>query len=277
MVRRDAKTRKGQHLPPRPKAYLVASAFDRTLSLSSCGMALSENLGLSPRMFEDKIVSLHAQNLVQPGAELAYLLLHDAEYRARTRKADLVRAGHAILLKRNLRELATFLGSSIETYRFEFHVISALPQEMVSSALEGFVPADHIHGTRLLYDSSGQVEWTARVNTGHGKVTVLDSLQDVARAGIIYIGGSSSDVHAMLYVNARQGLTIAASEDRSIAHIAQRTVLSDDALSLLLPILRDVIGWDTRRICTYLEGRGLTVYDWEQLWRAPILSPYTTH
>ena len=122
----------------------------------------------------------------------------------------------------------------------------------------------------MLYDASGQVESTARVNTGHGKVTVLDSLQDVA--GVIYVGGSTSDVHAMLYVNARRGLTNAASEDTSVAHIAQRRVLSDDALSLLIPILRDVIGWDTKRIFAYLEARSDTTYEREQVWTAP-LSP----
>jgi len=274
VVRRDARTRRTQHPRPHLKAYVVASAFDSTLVLSSCGIALSENLGLSPSRFEDKTVSLRAQNLVQPGAELTYLLLHDPEYRTRTRKEHLVRAGHEILPKRNVRELAAFLGGGIDACRFDFHIISALPQDMVESALEDIVPADHIHGTRLLYDASGKVEGAARVNTGHGKVMVLDSLQDVTWAGVIYMGGSSSDVHAMLYVNARQGLTIAASEDRSIAHIARRTVLSDDALSLLVPILRDIIGWDTKRICAFWDAHGLTVYDWEQLWTAPILSPY---
>ena len=44
----------------------------------------------------------------------------------------------------------------------------------------------------------------------------------------------------MLHVNRREGLTIAVSENKYITQIAKRTILSDDALSVLVPVLEDV-------------------------------------
>ena len=41
----------------------------------------------------------------------------------------------------------------------------------------------------------------------------------------------------MLHVNNRDGFTIAVSENRLLARIAQSTVLSDDAFSVMVPIL----------------------------------------
>ena len=58
----------------------------------------------------------------------------------------------------------------------------------------------------------------------------------------IYIGDGSSDVHVMLHVNNRHGFTIAVSENRLLSGIARRTVLSDDAFSVTVPILQQVLG-----------------------------------
>src|SRR5215210_4593881 len=60
---------------------------------------------------------------------------------------------------------------------------------------------------------------------------------------IVYVGDGSSDIHVMLHVNRGDGLTIAASEARHIAQIARRTVISDDALSVLIPILEEIGGY----------------------------------
>ena len=59
---------------------------------------------------------------------------------------------------------------------------------------------------------------------GYGKVAVVEELE--ARLGIapdrtIYIGDGSSDVHVMLHVNNRDGYTIAVSENKQLARIAQ--------------------------------------------------------
>src|ERR687891_1799652 len=64
---------------PMKKHYLLASDFDQTLSFNDSGIVLSELLDISG--FLEKVVALSRLNLVQQGAELAYLLAHDPEYR----------------------------------------------------------------------------------------------------------------------------------------------------------------------------------------------------
>jgi phosphoserine phosphatase len=176
---------------PLVKQYLLASDFDQTLSFNDSGLVLSELAGIPAKIFEAKVATLAVQNLVQQGGELSYLLLHDPEYRASVRKEHLVQAGKGVRLKKNIRPLSELLASAIPGYRFDFHVISAAPQEVIESALEDIIPADHIHGTQLQYDSAGQVESIIRVNAGYGKVALLDDLQRKFQVGperILYVG-----------------------------------------------------------------------------------------
>jgi hypothetical protein len=49
------------------------------------------------------------------------------------------------------------------------------------------------------------------------------------------MGDGSSDLFVMLHVNTREGYTIAVSEAKFIGRVAKRTVLSDSALSVLVP------------------------------------------
>ena len=253
---------------PLVKQYLLASDFDQTLSFNDSGLVFSELVGIPAKIFEAKVATLAVQNLVQQGGELSYLLLHDPEYRDRVRKEHLVQAGKGVRLKKNIRPLSELLASAIPGYRFDFHVISAAPQEVIESALEDIIPADHIHGTQLHYDSAGQVESIIRVNAGYGKVAVLDDLQKKFQVGperIVYVGDGGSDIHVMLHVNRRDGFTIAVSQARHIAPIAKRTVLSDDALSIIVPILEEIAGWDTTRIRTFFEDQGLFIQEWDRV------------
>jgi len=253
---------------PLVKQYLLASDFDQTLSFNDSGLVLSELVGIPARDFEAKVATLAIQNLVQQGGELGYLLLHDPEYRTRVRKEHLVQAGKTVRLKKNIRPLSELLASAIPGYHFDFHVISAAPQEVIESALEDIIPADHIHGTQLQYDGSGQVESIIRVNAGYGKVAVLDDLQKKFQVGperILYVGDGGSDIHVMLHVNRREGFTIAVSQARHIAPIAKRTVLSDDALSIIVPILEEIAGWDSSRIRTFFEEQGLFIQEWDRV------------
>ncbi len=250
------------------KQYLLASDFDQTLSFNDSGLVLSELVGIPARIFEAKVATLSVQNLVQQGGELGYLLLHDPEYRSRVRKEHLVQAGKGVRLKKNIRELSELLASAIPGYRFDFHVISAAPQEVIESALEDIIPADHIHGTQLHYDNAGQVEAIIRVNAGYGKVAVLDDLQRKFQVGperIVYVGDGGSDIHVMLHVNRREGFSIAVSQSRHIAPIAKRTVLSDDAISIIVPILEEIAGWDKLRIRTFFEDQGLYIQEWDHV------------
>ncbi len=66
------------------------SDFDQTLSFNDSGIVLSEMLNIGA--FEERIAGLSNIHLVQQGGELAYLILHDPEYR-RVRKHHLVGPG----------------------------------------------------------------------------------------------------------------------------------------------------------------------------------------
>jgi len=249
------------------KKYLVASDFDQTLSFHDSGAVLSELVGISSKDFERKTAILSAQNLVQQGGELAYLLLHDREFRVRVRKEHFGKAGKKIRLKKNIKLLHEMLAGAIDGHQFEFHVISAAPQEIVESALEGIIAPDHIHGTLLEYDDAGGIAGLIRVNAGYGKVAVLDDLQAALRIGshrIVYIGDGSSDIHVMLHLNQREGFTVAVSQARSITQIAKRTVLSDDALSVLVPILEEIVGWGRPQIRALFEAQDLVIQDWDR-------------
>src|SRR2546429_2752718 len=244
------------------KRYLLASDFDQTLSFNDSGIVLSELLGISD--FREKTAGLSRIRLVQQGAELAYLLLHDPEYR-RVRKEHLIEVGKRVRLKQNLSLLPRLL-REVDAYDFAFYVISAAPQEVIQSALEGIVPPDHIFGTRFRYDpTSGEIQSIERVTAGYGKVALLEELRarlPVSHDRVIYVGDGSSDIHVMLHVNRLNGLTIAVSENKYLAQIAKRTVLSDDALSVLVPILEEIVGMDAGGIHALFEARGLVLQEW---------------
>jgi HAD superfamily phosphoserine phosphatase-like hydrolase len=245
------------------RQYLLASDFDQTLSFKDSGIVLSELLGTSG--FEDKVTGLARINLVQQGGELAYLLLHDPEYR-RVRREDLVEVGRRIRLKHNIGRLVDILEGGIPGYHFSFYVVSAAPQEVVQSALEGIVPPERIYGTRLEYDAStGEIQAIRRVSAGYGKVAVLSELQaklQVSPDHLVYVGDGSSDIHVMLHVNRLDGYTIAVSENPYLAPIARRTILSDDALSMLVPILEDIVGADAMTIRALFDQHGLQIQEW---------------
>jgi 2-hydroxy-3-keto-5-methylthiopentenyl-1-phosphate phosphatase len=245
------------------KHYLLASDFDKTLSFDDSGLALSELLHISG--FESKVSQLAKRSLVQQGGELAYLLLHDPDFRV-VRKEHLHAVGKKIQLKSNIRLLFRLLDEGIEDRHFSFYVISAAPEEVIQSALEGIIPADHIFGTRFQYDeSTGAIASLSHVPAGFGKVTALGQIQQkvgVADDRVIYTGDGTSDIHVLLHVRQRGGFTVAVSESRVITEIAERTVISDDALSVLVPILEDLCKWDTSRIRSFFEAHDVLIHEW---------------
>jgi HAD superfamily phosphoserine phosphatase-like hydrolase len=247
------------------KTFLLASDFDQTLSFNDSGLVLSELLGISG--FEERVAGLARSNLVNQGGELAYLIRHDPEFRG-VRREHLVEAGRLVRLKSAIPALMDFLARGTDGYRFQFFVVSAAPREIVISALDGVVPADHIYGTELEFDArSGEVRAVKRVPAGYGKVAVIEELEQ--RLGItpdrmIYVGDGSSDVHVMLHVNNRDGFTIAVSENKQLARIAKSTVLSDNAFSIVVPILDQLLHWQTGDIRGLFESYGLTLNEWEK-------------
>ena len=248
------------------KHYLLASDFDQTLSFNDSGFVLSELLGTSG--FQEKVAGLAHLNLVQQGGELPYLLLHDPEYR-RVRREHLIEVGKRIRLKQNITWLSRFLDSAIDGYQFSFYVISAAPEEVIQSALEDIVPADQIYGTRFQYNPvSEEIQSIIRVPAGYGKVAVLEQLQaelQISHDRIVYVGDGSSDIHVMLHVNHQNGFTIAVSEAKHIAQIAKRTIMSADALSVLIPILEDIVQLDANRIRSLFESHGFLIQTWDKV------------
>src|SRR5881296_1040853 len=150
------------------KHYLLASDFDQTLSFNDSGIVLCEMLGIAT--FRERVAALSQLNLVQQGAELAYLLAHDPDFR-RVTKDDLLEVGRRVRLKRNVELLGRMLAQGIDGHRFDFYVISAAPEEVVLSALDGIVPADHVVGTRFRFKpeaEGGQIDSLVRVAAGYG-------------------------------------------------------------------------------------------------------------
>src|SRR5271157_3204349 len=207
------------------KHYLFASDFDQTLTFNDTGYVLSEVLGISVKEFERKAKGMAKLNLVQQGAELSYLLLHDPEFHSRVRRDDLFEVGKRIRLKENIKQIYEILDRRIDGFHFDFYVLSASPVEVIQSALEGIVPADHI----------------------------------------VYVGDGSSDIHVMLHVNRRDGFTIAVSESKLVAQIAKRTVLSDNALATLVPILEEIAGWQRPQIRQLFESYGFLIQGWDRV------------
>ena len=248
-----------------PRHFLVASDFDQTLSFNDSGLVLSELIGAS--RFQEKVDGLARTNLVHQGAELAYLIRHDPEFRG-VRREHLEETGRRVRLRSNIPALVDFLERGLEGYRFSFFVISAAPREVIQSALTGIVSPDHIIGTELEFDAfTGEVRAIGRVPAGYGKVAALEELESrlgVAPDRTVYVGDGSSDVHVMLHVNNRDGFTIAVSENTQLARIAKRTVLSDNAFSVMLPVLEQVLGWRPGDIRTLFESNGLTLHEWEK-------------
>jgi phosphoserine phosphatase len=248
-----------------PRHYLLASDFDQTLSFNDSGVTLSELLGV--RGFQERVAGLAHSNLVQQGGELAYLIRHDPEFRG-VRHEHLQEAGRRVRLKGSIPALVNLLAAGVDECRFSFFVISAAPREIVTAALAGVVAPDHIFGTELDFDGrSGEVRAIKRVPAGYGKVAVIDELVQrlgVAPRRVIYVGDGSSDVHVMLHVNNHDGFTIAVSDNRQLARIARHTVLSDNAFSVMIPVLDQLLGWNRGAIRALFERHGLILEEWEK-------------
>lgn len=246
------------------KHILLASDFDKTLSFNDSGHVLSEMIGCSE--FGKRVNGLSKINIVQQGAELAYLLRHDPDYRS-VRREHLQAVGPLVNLKQNVKEFVEFLEEGTEELKFDFRVISAGPTEVVRSALNGIVNPEWIHGTDFDFDENGEISAIKRVAAGYGKVVILQELANslgIRPDHVVYVGDGSSDLHVMMHVNQTEGLTIGVSQTPFIVRTVQRTVLSDNALSVLVPILEELGGYSTARIRDLFEQRGFSLTEWER-------------
>src|SRR5258708_12208242 len=107
------------------KQFLLASDFDQTLSFNDSGVVLSELIGFHG--FHDKVSGLSEMNLVQQGAELSYLILHDPDFR-KVRREHLVETGKRIRLKHDVALFPRALDNLPTAYKFHSTAISPPPQ-----------------------------------------------------------------------------------------------------------------------------------------------------
>ena len=70
----------------------------------------------------------------------------------------------------------------------------------------------------------------------------------------------------MLHVNRCDGFTVAVSENKYISPIAKRSILSEDALSPLIPVLEEIAGVsDPLSIRLLFESYGLQIQEWDKV------------
>ena len=249
------------------RRYLFVSDFDKTLSIDDAGVILSSKLGISQKEFTEKTERTQKRNISQLGGELAHLIVNDPAYKGKVSKKILREAGQETRLKKNVADLAKVLTEGFNGRKFSFYVLSAGPQEIVEKALEGILPADHIFGTKFVFDKNDIAVDIEHTGAGHAKVATLDTLkakERIPRHRIIYVGDGASDMHVMLHVKSYQGYTISVSLTPYMGHICKRSMISEDALSVLVPILEDILRYDEAQIRKFFEDRGHTIQEWNK-------------
>src|SRR5262249_29738189 len=95
------------------------------------------------------------------------------------RAEDLRAAGKGVRLKTDIALLIQLLGK-LDGYNFTPYVVSAGPQEIVESALEGVIAPENIFASRLSYNDHGEIYEVECLRAGYGKVAVLDHLREKA-------------------------------------------------------------------------------------------------
>jgi len=247
--------------------YLFVSDFDKTLSRDDAGLLLSLKLGLSREEFEQKIKRLKERSLTKSGAEIPYLILHDPDYKGKVTRKMLLEVGKEIRLKKHLSELIKLLNQGVKGKRFSTHVISAAPREVVRRSLEGILPPENVHGTSFIYNKKGVVVDVEKAAAGAAKVDFLEMIrkkEKIPLDRVIYVGDGFSDMYTILYVRAYNGYTIGVTPASYLGSICKKTIISNDTLSLLAPILEDILGFSHEEVKSYFEKLGYPIQTWEK-------------
>jgi len=191
------------------------------------------------------------------------LIVQDPDYIGKVSKDLLYEVGKEVELKKGVPELMKILAEGIDDCCFSTYVLSAAPKECVEKAVERILPADNIYGTTFVY-KDGIVQDIERANAGHAKVATLDMLKEkenVPRNAIIYVGDGSSDIHVMLHVMSYNGFPITVSPSPYMGHICRRSVISGNVLSILVPILEDLLKYDQEKVRAYFESKGIQFWN----------------
>src|SRR5258707_728129 len=135
-----------------------------------------------------------------------------------------------------------------------------------------YLIASDFDQTLSFHDSGIVLSELIGVSNVRAKVSGLSDIHLVqqgaelqVRAGrASYVGDGSCDLHVLLHGNNGGGFTIAVSEATHITRLAQRIVVSDNALSVLVPVLEEVVGWAAARIRQLFASCGLVLQEWDK-------------
>ena len=81
---------------------------------------------------------------------------------------------------------------------------------------------------------------------------------------ILYVGDGVSDINVMLHLRTLDGYPIAASKSDYLGHIAKRSVISDDALAFLIPVMEDILNFSIQEIRKFFLERNIIIQDWKR-------------
>lgn len=247
--------------------YLFISDFDKTLSREDSGYFISEKIGISSDAYEEKVKALRQKNLVQLGGELAYLVTRDNDFKGKITKDLLRQVGEETRLKKNVSQLVQALKKGIDDKCFSVFIATAAPTDLVASALKEIIPETDIFGTTFIYNDKGVVVDLKETGAGDAKVAIVDLLkmrEKVPRDRIIYVGDGLSDMRVMLHVNIYNGYPIAVSGSSYLGHISHRTVISDTASAVLIPILEDILGYSESKIIDFFSNLKTPIGEWKR-------------
>lgn len=220
--------------------YLIATDFERTLSLTDADQLLGELLQNTAFLDRGRPESV----LVQPLPEMLDLLLVP-EFRA-VRREMLKETGQRVRLRSHLREFLDFLAQGVDDCCFTVCVLAGAPAELVRAALAGIVPEQNVYGIEA-----------DELSTRLDRVALIEALESRFQTRpdhTIYVGDGGSDEQVVSHVNQRGGMTISFAPAAGPG--ARHQLSSNSTLSALGPILEQM-GWDTDRIRAHLEQVGV--------------------
>lgn len=241
--------------------------FDQTLSIEDSGLLLSQKIGISEKDFWHKVEQLRQKNIVKIGAELPYLIIHDSDYKGKVSRELQQEIGRQVKLKEHVPDFINLLNKGVEGRSFSPYVVSAAPQEILKEALKKILPLEHLYGTTFTYNKEGKIMDVKKAGAGTAKVDALNIIRNRERVSpekIIYVGDGLSDMHIMLHLKAYNGYSIAVSPSPYLGHIARRTVISTDVMSVLIPILEEIIGLSEDKIKSFFADIGYPLSEWNR-------------
>src|SRR5438046_8539 len=113
--------------------------------------------------------------------------------------------------------------------------------------------------------------WPSARNGDREPIVLIDVHHDreigaaITHVNDTVVADGSSDLPVMIHINQYDGLTIAVSEAKFITRVAKRTVVSDNAMSVLVPVCEKVLHWDSAKIRRFFGSFGLTMLEWEKV------------